>query len=300
MKRKIFGVAVFLIVGLLIWFLFIREYDYQISFKSNIASQGVFYEVKHWDSWGENKKAVEVIDDIVFENVKQRIIDDNESFILDWSFTQVNDSVTKVVVGIISEENKLKNRFHILTGSSNRVENVKQELIRFREELYDFSKKFVVEINGEVNMPDFKYAAVQGTSKRAEKAGEMISKNDRLVSIVKKDKKGDLPFVKIKSWDRDSDVIEFDFGFPIVEKGDSILLDSRLRTGNINPSKAIKATFYGNYKNSDQSWFAIMNYANKNNIDIVLQPLEMFYNNPMNGGNELDWKAEIFIPIKTH
>jgi len=47
-----------------------------------------------------------------------------------------------------------------------------------------------------------------------------------------------------------------------------------------------------------RAWYALINYAKKNNIEIEKKPVEIFYNNPNFGGNELDWKAEIYLPIK--
>jgi len=41
-----------------------------------------------------------------------------------------------------------------------------------------------------------------------------------------------------------------------------------------------------------------MDYAEKNNLEVTGHPLEFFYNNPNMGGNELNWKAEIFMPLQ--
>ena len=65
-----------------------------------------------------------------------------------------------------------------------------------------------------------------------------------------------------------------------------------------NGVKAIKATYNGNYITSDRAWYALLDYAEKNDILIDKKPLEVFYSNPNFGGDELLWEAEIFMPIK--
>ncbi len=40
-----------------------------------------------------------------------------------------------------------------------------------------------------------------------------------------------------------------------------------------------------------------VDHSLKNNITIEHKPFEIFYNNPNLGGNDLVWKAEIFMPI---
>jgi hypothetical protein len=42
-----------------------------------------------------------------------------------------------------------------------------------------------------------------------------------------------------------------------------------------------------------------MDYANSKNIGIEAKPLEVFFSNPNTGGDELSWKAEIYMPIKS-
>jgi len=62
--------------------------------------------------------------------------------------------------------------------------------------------------------------------------------------------------------------------------------------------KVIKATYNGNYITSDRAWYSLLQYAKNNNLEVSQHLLEIFYSNPNMGGDELDWKAEIFLPIK--
>jgi len=43
--------------------------------------------------------------------------------------------------------------------------------------------------------------------------------------------------------------------------------------------------------------YALIDYA-KNDIALTELPMEVFHSNPNMGGNELEWKAEIYMPLK--
>ena len=40
-----------------------------------------------------------------------------------------------------------------------------------------------------------------------------------------------------------------------------------------------------------------MDYAKKEGLQITGNPIEVFYDNPATNGNELSWKAEIYMPL---
>ena len=61
--------------------------------------------------------------------------------------------------------------------------------------------------------------------------------------------------------------------------------------------KALMAIYNGNYITSDRAWYALLDYAEKNEIPITGLPLEIFYNNPNMGADEKNWKAEVFMPF---
>ena len=94
-----------------------------------------------------------------------------------------------------------------------------------------------------------------------------------------------------------NDSIQYNFCFPI-KQSDSLPKHPEIKYKRYYEKDAIKATYNGNYITSDRAWYALKEYADRNNIEIDLTPIEIFYNNPNMGGDELQWKAEIFMPIK--
>ncbi len=106
-----------------------------------------------------------------------------------------------------------------------------------------------------------------------------------------------MPIIIIDDWNLEKNTLNYKFGFQIKRK-DSLPIDSLIKFGRTKSKKALKAIYNGNYIGSDKAWFALYEYANRHHIDIDRKPLEIFHDNPFIGGNELDWIAEIYLPIK--
>ncbi len=296
MKKVVIGVLIILFITT-IWYLFIKKYDYEINFRANMAPIGVYHQVKNITS-NADKLANESFDfsDI---DIKQEVIFDNQKVFLDWKFESVNDTVTKIKVGIISKDHSIKNRLQVITGSSSQIKLIKEDLIKFRETLRRYSNTFKIIVDGETEIPSMDVLLVSSKIKRNRKAQEMMSQNSYLYPklIANGIEIKGYPFVKIEHWDIDTDMVQMDFGVPITHK-DTLPVDSLIKYQKIEVQKALKATFYGNYRNSHEAWFVLLEYARANNMVLEKKPLEFFYNNPMQDGNELQWKAEVFLPIK--
>ena len=58
--------------------------------------------------------------------------------------------------------------------------------------------------------------------------------------------------------------------------------------------------YNGNYITSDRAWYELLDDAERKNIEVHQTPVEVFYNNPNYGGDELNWKAEIYMPLKNN
>ena len=65
----------------------------------------------------------------------------------------------------------------------------------------------------------------------------------------------------------------------------------------VKGQKALKAIYNGNYITSDRTWYALVDEAKKRGLKISGNPIEVFHSNPNMGGDELLWKAEIYMPL---
>ncbi len=294
--KKVVIVIITLLLGLAVWYLYIKKYDYEISFKANAAPGSVYDQVKNLRSSAKTNDIKEIYP---YESLQQKIVVDKIPVTLEWNFKSIGDTVTKIDVGIISQDHSFTNRLNVLIGASTIIDSVKSNLIDFRKKIMNYTNSFMVVIDGEAELPEMEFISVSSKTKRYRKANEMMRSNAYLYPMLTKNdiQKTGFPFVNISNWDTKTDSIHLDFGFPIRYQ-DSLPVGSGINVGKIKSKKALKATYHGNYRNSDEAWFVLLAYARKNDILVENTPLEIFYNNPMQGGNELEWKAEIFLPIK--
>ncbi|WP_109302487.1 GyrI-like domain-containing protein [Aquimarina sp. AU474] len=300
--KKIIVIVLVACLGLATWYLLIKKHDYVITFNSNTSPQSVYNYVKSKkfiDTTSMQWNAI-IKDSVVSKSMVQEITLEDEKILLDWTFNSIADTITKIDVGIVSENHSVKNRIQALTGSSNSVKRVKSELIRLRQEFLKYTNTFKVIVDGESETPDMHIISTQTEGQRDLKAKMMMNANAYLYPKLDENKitQDGSPFVKIRDWDKKNNKIKFDFGVPIVRKDTVPDTIPNIKFNNIKSRKALKATFYGNYSISDEAWLVLLEYADKNNISVEHKPLEIFYNNPMAGGNQIEWKAEVFLPIK--
>ncbi|MGY3793934.1 GyrI-like domain-containing protein [Aquimarina sp. 433] len=298
-KVIIFCFTILMVLG--IWYLFIKEYDYQITFTAKGTPGSIYHQIVGWESWGKDVKAknITTVDTVLYREIKQKVNLPDTILNLKWDITSVNDSISKIKVGVFLENQSLMNRLSILTGETIFTRSLKKEFKIFGKGLNNFAKTFRIKIEGASEIPVLEYLYISSNANRSGKAGMMLRTNADIFPKIKENnlKINGLPFVKVKEWNEINDKIQFDFGFPIKYK-DSLPVSSIIKYAKVASQKAIKATFYGNYRHSDQAWFAIMEYAKRRNILIEKKPLEIFYNNPMQEGDASKWKAEIFMPLK--
>ena len=106
------------------------------------------------------------------------------------------------------------------------------------------------------------------------------------------------PFLLIHDWDVGSDSILFDFCFP-VKNHENIPSHPMIRYKRVEGMEAVRSDFHGNYSISDISWFNLAREAEKMGYSSTGTLIEVYHNDPHSGGNELEWKAEIFLGIIT-
>ena len=214
-----------------------------------------------------------------------------------WEITPLNDSVSKVSVGINeigkSWYNKITAPFWPTKFKTEQIRKVKD----LREGLNEHLKNLKVRIDGEGTSKPVYVAYIQLKSALQEKAQTMIGNDAAITGFLytHKIKIVDRPYVEIVDWDLDKETIVFNYCFPI-DPLTKAIADANVKFKTIPSLKGIKATYYGNFRTSDRAWFALMDYAKKNDLKIKNIALEHFLANPFNGGEELEWETQIIMP----
>ncbi len=299
--RKIARIIGLLVILGLIWYLFIKKYDYQVSFVEKTAPGVIFQGVEDWVDGQVEKGDIEILElqKSTFTSLRQKLKMGDSTLVFDWHIESLTDSTTKTTVLIKDVDHSMATRIKNLYTNPPLKQVLISRVSHFKKSIETHLKGHRVNINGLEDIPTKFYAYISIKSPLQEKAKNMIASNGGILGWLRENgfKVLGKPTLEVTSWDFENEIIEFNYMFPVNEK-DSIPEHPKFKFKKNKERKAIKATFHGNYRVSDRAWFALLEYAKRNHLEIEARPIEFFYNNPMLGGDELNWKAEIFMPLK--
>ena len=294
--KKISAIVGFLSVGFLLWYLIIKPYDYLVTFKIKTTAGTINQSIKLWNTSIENSRPIQQEN---LKNLTQQIIIKDSTFNYEWSISSLNDSISKVSVYVTYIDHSFANKISIPFGTTDfekRTQNtITDFIVKLKEHL---SKTKVSEVVVDSTRSTY-CAFIPMKGLQIEKASGMMQNYSLLTSVlsVENIEMNGTPFVEITNWNTQNDSITYNFCFTVI-KSDSLPKDPRIEYKQYNGVKALKAIYNGNYITSDRAWYALLDYAENHYIVVAKKPLEVFYSNPNFGGDELQWKAEIFIPIK--
>nr|WP_315213789.1 hypothetical protein [uncultured Flavobacterium sp.] len=299
-RKKIIIVLSVLFSLFLVWYLFIKESDYCISFKVNTATGTVFQGIQEWSAIQHQKhnENYTILEKRNFDLIKHEMKKGNTQFEYTWDIKSINDSVTKVSVGIKELNHGLYNKLTApFFDTSFKKEQIKK-ITDFKKGLSEHIKNFKVKIEGEGTSEETFVAYISLKSVLQEKAQNMIMSDAGITGFLfdNKIKIIGRPYVEIINWNLESETIDFNYCFPI-DKDTKVIANETVKFKTLPALKGLKATYYGNFRTSDRAWFTLLDYAKKNNIKLQKKVLEHFLANPFNGGNELEWETKIIIPF---
>ncbi len=297
LKNKIAYIISILFFAFLIWYLFIKPYDYLVSMTYRTTVGTINQSIK---SWGKAKKNNSLLREQDFFNLEQKWQFNDSVHEYHWKIIPVNDSTSKVKVYIKDVANSFKNKLLLPFSTSNFEQRTKKNIFDFNRSITEHMGNFKVSVEDSVQQPPSTYCAyIPIQSTQLLKAKGMMG-NYPILSGVLADNNVQLngrPFLEITNWNRNKDSLSFNFCFPII-KSDSLPQNGPLKYKEFKGQKSLKAVYNGNYITSDRAWYALLNYAQKKGYEVSETPVEVFHNNPNFGGDELQWVAEIYMPIK--
>lgn len=301
-RKRIIAVFIAFLSLLLVWYLFIKENDYCISFKVKTATGTVFQGIQEWSavqSVKDNEKYV-ILEKRNFDFIKQEMKKGNVLMRYTWDIKSINDSVTKVSVGIKDVNNSLYNKLTAPFFNTNFKEEQIKKITDFKEGLNNHLKNFKIKIDGEGSSEETFVAYINLKSVLQEKAQAMISNDADITGFLKQNKIKIVgkPYLEITNWDLDKEIIDFNYCFPIDKKTKRIE-DARVKFKTLAAVKGLKATYFGTFRTSDKAWFALRDYAKRHDYRLENKILEHFLANPFNGGDELEWESKIIIPFSS-
>ncbi|MDC6385077.1 AraC family transcriptional regulator [Flagellimonas taeanensis] len=295
MKKVFISVPILLLV-LLLWYLFIKPQDYQVSFKAKAIPGTIYETVKAWNMGFDSVVPLQFESPTHFE---QTIVVNDSVHVYEWNITPIHDSLSQVKVNIKDPEHTLKNKVSVPFSDTNLEKGARKTLIQFNGFLNDHLKDFKVSIVGEAELFSSFCACVALNTTPENKARGMMANYSLLNSFLVDNgvTLNGLPFVEVENWDLKANMLTYNFCYPIL-RSEKLPNHPDIAYKRIFSKKTLKAIYNGNYITSDRAWYALLDYAQKNNIDVENKPIEVFYNNPNMGGNELNWKTEVYMPLK--
>lgn len=299
-KKGIIAFSV-LVALFLVWYFFIKKSDYCISFKVKAASGTVFQGIDEWSALRQSTKneTYRILEKENFRFIKQLMTKDKIKVEYLWEINAINDSVTIVKACIKDMGNSIYNRLTVPFFNTDFKKDQIEKITDFRNGLNKHLESFNVKIDGVSKSEETFVAFINLKSVLQEKAQTMIA-NDAIITGYLRENNIKIigkPYVEIKNWDLDKEMLDFNYCFPI--SPDTPFIENDLvKFKTIKAIKGVQATYYGNFRTSDRAWFALLDYAKREGYDALHQPLEHFLANPFNGGDDRTWETIIIIPIK--
>jgi effector-binding domain-containing protein len=250
-------------------------------------------------TWGASLENTEIQNNTDLLSLAQELHYGDSLHRYAWNIIPLNDSTSKVEVYITDPDHRLENRLSIPFRETNFEKRTRKTLLDFNEKLNDHIKNFRVTVIGEEELKSTYCACVKVKTSQIGKAKGMM-KNFPFISTVLIENEVELngqPFLEVTGWDRENDSLQYNFCYPVI-KSEKLPQHPDLVYKQFSSRKGIKAVYNGNYITSDRAWYALLDYARKNDMATTGLPVEVFFNNPNMGSNEIEWTAEIYMPIK--
>lgn len=295
MKKVILVLLPLLVAGLL-WYLFIKPYDYLVTFKARTFPGTINQSIKTWNS---TLKDAQLVNQEGLTHLEQNIKFSDSTYLYQWDIIPLTDSTSKVKVYVKDLDHSLQNKIAIPFFNTDFEKRTISTVKDFSVKLNEHIDNFRVKVTGKKELPATYCAYISVKTNQFGKAKGMMYNYPLLNTILANNgiELNGRPFIEITEWDKETDSIHYDFCYPII-KSDSLPEHPDLEYKQFNSRNALMAVYNGNYITSDRAWYALLDYAGENEFEVTGLPVELFYNNPNMGGDALKWKAEIYLPLK--
>ncbi len=282
-----------------VWYLFIKPNDYQVNFKVKTFPGTINQIIKTWNNTLDGSKMIEQESGDLLR-LKQQIQFGDSIHIYSWHIIPETDSTSKVKVFIKDPQHSFKNKLTVPFSDTDFEKRSRKTLLDFNKKLNEHISNFKVKIIGKQHIDSTFCACTTQTTTQFGKARGMMKDFPLLDGFLATNglKLNGRPFLEVTKWNMVKDSLSFNFCYPII-KSDTLPQHPDLNYKQSPLINAIKAEYNGNYITSDRAWYALLDYAKKNNLEVNALPIEVFHNNPNMGGEELKWKTEVYLPLKS-
>jgi effector-binding domain-containing protein len=291
----------FALIGV-ITFLLNRPSDYQAHFTVKTTPDVAYFNILNWDMWNRNElnPKFEVLSKTPVSNISKKVTVNDTTLIFNWEIKKISDSVTLVRAYVSDPDRKFYNRLTVPFINTHFKNDVRGNLLDIKTRLELMLKSFHYKFTGPHHFEKKSCVCINLKSTVRGKAMTMITNVAELNQFVRQNKleRDGPPFLVFQDWDEFNDSVSFDFCFPI-KRTPSVPEHPKIKFMTVEGMDAIKTDFYGNYSITDITWHNLDEEAKKLGYRGNHKLIEVYYNDPHSGGNELEWKAEIYLGIES-
>lgn len=291
---------ILLVLG--IWYFFIKDYNYRVSFTTN-QSQSIVYD--HLTKWtggkAQKERKVQTLEKKPFNEVMQTYTFGDSVFRFDWDLKMIDENTTKVTAKVKDEQHGFLQNIMILDSDNHFKNESIASVQEFGESLIKNAENYILHSVRDSVIPAQHCAYISVESKTTEKASAMLKNIYFVMNYIKGNDEVELtghPFLEVTEWNKENDSLKFDFCFPINKLDRYPERPANVGIKQTKEKKALKTVFNGNYRISDRAWYQLMDYARFHDIKVSNLPVEIFFNDPHTGTNSLEWVAEVYMPIE--
>src|SRR5450759_2934970 len=303
MKKIFISIAFIILLALIgVTFLYTRPSDYQAHFTVKATPDIAYYNILNWDIWNRNELSskIDMLSKTPVRNISQKVTQNDTTLIFNWEFKKLNDSITMVRAYVSDPDRKLYNRLTVPFINTRFKNGVRGNLLDIKTRLELMLKKFHYKFTGYHHFEKKSGVYINLKSTPGGKARAMMSNVTELNQFVRQNnlELDGNPFLVVHDWNEFKDSISFDFCFPIT-RIDVVPEHPKIKFMTVESMNAIKTDFYGNYSITDITWYNLAEEAKKLGYRSNNKLIEVYFNDPHSGGNELEWKAEIYMGIES-
>ena len=293
--KKILGIILLVLLGVLIWLVFLKPSDFVAVLEARSVPGTINHTLKTWSRSLENSDIRQGKDQ---NHLRQELRSNDSLFVFEWGLNRKNDSLTQIEVGVSLESANPLMRIRNLFSDTDFKRRSRNTILDFNEKLKEHLASFRVRIDGQASLDPTYCAYVTIENGQLEKALGMMQNYSLLTDVLLENniELNGMPFVEVTHWDQEKEQLKYNFCYPIVKK-DSLPSDGLVSFKQFKGGQYLKATYNGNYISSDRAWYALLDHAERHGVEIEEKPVEIFFNNPNMGGDELKWRADIYMPL---
>jgi effector-binding domain-containing protein len=247
---------------------------------------------------GDGRTAINAIE--LATSLSKKVTLKDTTLIFTWEVEKVNDSFTMVRAYVSDPERKIYNRLTAPFINTPFKKSVRSNLLDIKARMDAMLKTFRYEFNGYRQFEKKSCVYIRFKNTPRGKARGMMSTVFELNQFIRENnlERDGSPFVIVHDWSEFKDTISFDFCFPVTDTH-KIPEHPDIRFMRVESMEAVETDFYGNYSFTDITWLNLAEEAKRLGYRSNQKLVEVYHNDPHLGGNELEWKAEIYMGIET-